>query len=151
VLKDACRLGATYIDVEIEASEDFLKAAIAAARPSGTKVIISYHNFLETPPAVELSRIVDRCFSAGADVAKVACTVKTPADNAALLGLLVDKRPLVVVGMGELGKVTRIAAPLLGAVFTFAAPADQPGTAEGQLSADEMRAFYAALAKLGVK
>jgi 3-dehydroquinate dehydratase len=45
---------------------------------------------------------------------------------------------MVIIGMGKLGVVTRIAAPLLGAEFTFAAPETGKETAPGQISKDKL-------------
>ena len=40
---------------------------------------------------------------------------------------------MVVLGMGEMGKITRIMAPFLGAEFTFAAMDEGKETAPGQI------------------
>jgi 3-dehydroquinate dehydratase type I len=151
ILERACALGAAYVDVEIEASDEFISAVRSAAKAHGTKLIVSYHDFERTPPRDVLAEVVERCFTKETDIAKVACKVNAAADNAVLLSLLADTRPLVVAGMGALGKITRIAAPLLGAQFTFASPDRGTATADGQLSAAETRAVYAALEKAGIR
>jgi 3-dehydroquinate dehydratase len=48
---------------------------------------------------------------------------------------------MVPIGMGEQGVITRIAAPLLGAEFTFAAPEGKPGTAPGQISKEKLHSI----------
>lgn len=125
--------GAEYVDVEMESAEDYREPIVERARQKGCKVIISYHNYVETPGRAELEGIVSRCFDAGADLAKIACAVKSPRDNARLIGLADSERPVVVIGMGALGAITRIAAPLLGSPFTYGAYEKGREVVEGQL------------------
>lgn len=40
--------------------------------------------------------------------------------------------------MGAKGRVTRVAAPLLGSPFTFASLSDEKKTAEGQIEKDKL-------------
>jgi 3-dehydroquinate dehydratase type I len=63
-------------------------------------------------------------------------------DNARLLGLLNDTRPVVVVGMGHKGRITRIAALLLGSPFTYASLAAGKETAEGQIDWKSLKEIY---------
>lgn len=134
LLMSAIEAGAAYVDIEVEAYEATRKDLIKKARSHGCEVIVSYHNFERTPPPAELRLIVDRCFDFGADIAKVACQVQSTSDNIRLLELFIDARSLVVIGMGQLGKITRIAAPLLGSPFTYASLDKGMETAEGQIN-----------------
>jgi 3-dehydroquinate dehydratase-1 len=129
----AIEYGAAYVDVEVE-SDDGLKSDIAAkARSKGCKVIVSYHDYKKTPPSEELRQIVEWCFQSGADIAKISCMANSEKDNARLLGLLDLGRPLIVIGMGERGRLTRVVAPLLGAPFTYASSSMGKETAPGQI------------------
>jgi len=134
LLKTAIECGAAYVDIEIESGDVFKEEMVAFAHQHGTKVIVSYHNFDETPGLKELHDIIDQCFASGADVAKIAAMVKSEQDSARLLGLYDTKRTLIVLGMGQLGKITRLAATLLGSPFTFAAKDEASATAPGQVS-----------------
>jgi len=133
LLTTAISAGATYVDIELGSDEGIKKAILEKARPAGCKVIVSYHNFNTTPAEIKLHNIIEDCFVSGADIAKIACLVHTDRDNIMLLGLLLDSRPLIVIGMGEKGKVTRIAAPILGSPFTYASLSSGRETAAGQL------------------
>ncbi len=133
LLSAAIRSGAKYVDIEIEAEAAQRDALIKVAHENGCKVIISYHNFEETPGLKELYQIVDRCYELGADVAKLATMAKTRQDSARLLSLYSIDKPLIALGMGEAGKITRLMAPLLGAEFTFAAMDEGTATAPGQI------------------
>lgn len=139
ILTNAIEAGAAYVDIEL-GSPTLLREGLAqAARRTGCEIIVSHHDFDSTPDRDELMEIVDRCFEEGADLAKIACVVKTPADAARLLGVLEDARPIVAIGMGKMGAITRVAAPLLGSPFTYASPEGGPPTAEGQLGAGTLR------------
>lgn len=140
LLLTAVEAGAAYVDIEIDAGAEFTETVTAACRKKDCKVIISYHNNENTPPVEELKVLVNRCFSAGADVAKIACQVNCEADAARILSLYdfdypanVEKK-IVAIGMGEKGKITRPAALLLGAPFTYASLSNGRETAPGQLT-----------------
>jgi 3-dehydroquinate dehydratase-1 len=133
LLTAAVAAGAAFVDIEIDAEAGFREDIITAARESGCQVIISYHNYEKTPRRTELEHWIKFCFDDGADIAKIACLVHSPADNACLLGLLDEERPLIVTGMGEKGKVCRVIAPLLGSLFTYASPEAGKETAPGQI------------------
>jgi 3-dehydroquinate dehydratase type I len=137
LLETAIDGGAAFVDVEVEMNRAYKSAIVNHAMEKGCTPIVSFHNYNETPPGRELVRLVERCFGSGAEIAKIACMVNSEEDNDALLGLLEMKKRLVVIGMGEMGRRTRVMAPLLGAEFTFASLGRK--TAEGQLSVDEMK------------
>ncbi len=138
----AIESGADFVDVEIEVPEEQRREIIAHAHKNRCKVIISYHNYEETPGLRELYSIVDQFFEAGADIAKIATMVNSSTDNARLMALYSINRPVVVFGMGEVGKVTRIIAPMLGAGFSFAATDNGQSTAPGQISYSEMKELF---------
>jgi 3-dehydroquinate dehydratase I len=146
-LTAAIKAGAKYVDIEIETDLKQQSAIIEVARKHHCKVIISYHNFNETPGLKEMYKIVDRCFELGADIAKIAALSKSNADNARLLSLYSIEKPLVVIGMGEIGKITRLIAPLLGAEFTFASMDEGIQTAPGQINYSKMKEMLSVLYK----
>ncbi len=129
----AIRSGATYVDIELDADSWYRNELLQAAREHGRDVIISYHNFDHTPKAPRLRKIVASCRRAGADVVKIACMVRSTGDLQALMGLYQEGGRMVVVGMGDKGLITRVAAPFIGAEFTFASPAAGRETAPGQI------------------
>lgn len=138
ILKRAIDTGAVYVDVEIESTERFLREIISFAKKRRTHLIISYHNFKETPSRVELQKMLVSCYDAGADVAKIACTVNSKSDAARLLSIYEEEGRKIVLGMGEAGKITRFAALELGAEFSFAALSGESITAPGQLTFNEL-------------
>ena len=137
VLLEAIASGASYVDVESDSSAGWKKEILGQARRFSCRVIFSRHDEHRTPPDKVLRRIIDRSFREGADIVKIACWVRSGEDVLRLLALY-GYRPktrgrLLVLGLGPQGILTRLAAPLLGAPFTFAAADGLPATAAGQL------------------
>jgi 3-dehydroquinate dehydratase type I len=145
MLLAAIDAGASYVDVEVDSDVAYRTDIVERAHTRGCKVILSYHDYERTPGREELVTIVDRCFSTGADLCKIACTVVFEKDGARLLGLLDDVRQIVVVGMGERGRVVRVAAPLLGSPFTFASIREGKETAKGQIDRQRLAGLIDAL------
>lgn len=131
--------GAKYVDIELEAGRKQIRNIIRIARRHNCRVIISYHNYRETPPVRKLIHIIRKCYSMGADVAKVATLARSQADSARILSLYGYEKPLIALGMGTAGMITRIMAPLLGGEFTFASMDEGDETAPGQIKYSEMR------------
>ncbi|MEZ5072299.1 MAG: type I 3-dehydroquinate dehydratase [Bacteroidales bacterium] len=142
LLKEAMDLGATYVDVELESGAGELRELIGYARSRGTEVIVSHHDFDKTPSTEELEALVGQCYDKGGDVAKVATRVNTRDDLIRLFSLYRGPGRKVIVGMGALGRMVRVAAPYLGAEFTFASLGGGTQTAPGQLGMDELTKIY---------
>ncbi len=138
ILKAAMTSGADYVDIELESDPAFRKEIIQTARSQGAEVIISYHNFKDTPAMPALEQVVKDCQAAGADVVKIASQVNRTEDLQNLFKLYDKDLRMIIIGMGEKGVISRIAAPLLGAEFTFAAPGVGQETAPGQISKDKL-------------
>jgi 3-dehydroquinate dehydratase-1 len=148
MIQHAIKSGALYVDIELEAPVTYINEMIEYAHPNKCEVIISYHNYEETPDKQKLEEIVEECFRKGADIAKVACMVNKTSDNARLLGLLESGKRLVTIGMGPKGIISRVISPFLGAEFTFVSPDDDPGTAPGQISFSAMNKILNILKEL---
>ena len=138
ILKTAIQSGADYVDIELGSDQAFSNEIIQSARYHDTTLIISYHNFELTPAMPELEQIIRDCLKAGADVVKIACQVNQAEDLRNLFKLYSRDQRMVIIGMGKLGVISRIAAPMLGAEFTFAAPETGQETAPGQISKDKL-------------
>jgi 3-dehydroquinate dehydratase/shikimate dehydrogenase len=139
ILKDSARAGATFIDLEIETAEQ-IKAELADLRHLAP-LCLSYHNFEMTPA---LGPILKRLERIPADLHKIAITARKPSDNLRLFDLLrgPHKKPLVAIAMSEMGLASRVLAPALGSLYSYAAPSTQEGTADGQIPAKLMRGLF---------
>lgn len=138
LLKAAIDGGAKWVDIEIEASYSYTHDLVNYAKKKGCKVIISYHNYDFTPDSFTLCKVVNEAMKQQADLVKVATQVNDISDNARLFCLYSQSVPMVALGMGELGKVTRVAALKMGAPFTFVSRTSEEATAPGQLTNDEL-------------
>jgi 3-dehydroquinate dehydratase-1 len=86
------------------------------------------------------------------DIMKFATKVKTDEDNQNLLRLLLSKKKnekMIVVGMGEKGKITRFVAPLLGSQIAWVTHKNI-SSAPGQLSLQDTQNLYLVLQNAGV-
>ncbi len=111
---------ASFVDVEVR-SLRALAGTVARAKAGGVRVVASFHDFRAVPDKRKLSELAARALDAGADVFKVAATVTRPGELARLLDLLEDERrlPLAVMGMGALGRVSRLALAAAGSVLNY--------------------------------
>lgn len=141
MLKIAIEAGATYVDIEYEAPPEYKNELIDFAHKHQCDVIISYHNYERTPELEELEKIVHEIYEQGADLAKVATHVNVNRDNSKILSLYKAPGRLVAVGMGDLGRISRVVAPFLGAEFTYASLSDSSATAPGQISYEKLSQF----------
>ncbi len=141
ILRTALEAGADYVDIELESDKSFRKELMSLARSRGSDVILSHHDFEKTPGTEELDRIVRDCRNAGADLVKVACRVNHREDLLNLLQLYRHKFRMIVIGMGEEGLISRVAAPFLGAEFTFASAGEGRETAPGQISREKLESL----------
>ena len=142
VLKTSLDLGASFIDIEIESTEESAVELVAHAQKCGAGIIVSYHNFEQTPDREALGQLMKRCFERGGSIAKIATMVNTLEDTRNLISLYDKPGRKVVLGMGSMGRITRIMAPYLGAEFTFASLGEGGETAPGQLSLSQLNEFY---------
>ncbi len=142
---DAVDLGVDYVDCEIRTAPPLLGALAKRISERGgkTKAIFSFHCFENTPPEVRLRRMVNEAFDLGCDVAKIVTTATSMEDNLRMFNFIhwaVERhRPIIAFCMGELGKVSRLAAPLFGSLLTFASLEEGRETASGQIAVREMK------------
>ena len=131
-----------YVSIELKTGKKFLDKIADAAKKKGIKVIISNHNFRETPGKEEILEILELEEKTGADIAKVAFMPKDYGDVLTVLSALVDndlKIPVIAISMGELGKISRVVGLLMGSYLTFASIEKGKESAKGQMSVDEVR------------
>ncbi len=147
-LKEAVKHSPEYIDIEFETEESVKIELIGLCEVYGVKRIHSYHNFEETPELEFLEKIIEeenKNFKPS--LIKIATYVNSERDNITLLSLLRQNIPLAVIGMGEMGKKTRVLAPLFGSKITFAG-IDGNYSAPGQCDYFELKRIYNSLESL---
>jgi len=142
MLKESVALGASYVDIELESSAEFARELMISAEEASCEVIFSHHDFTGTPQKDELIKKLKACYQRGGVLAKIATMVQSSEDVLNLLSLYKHPGRKVILGMGPMGRITRVAAPILGSEFTFASPAEGGETAPGQMSAEQLRIIY---------
>jgi 3-dehydroquinate dehydratase type I len=140
ILIRSLNAGAAYVDVEAETPVQWREAIMAEAHRLKRKVIVSWHCFDATPDEAYLHGLIDEMFDTGADIVKIACMSNSATDCARVLGLYAKYTNLVALSMGETGRLSRLAAPILGAPFTFASLGGQE-TAPGQIAYPAVELF----------
>lgn len=119
-----------------------LGGLVSRARKAGKTVIISFHDFQGTPSLPRLRTWMAKARDGGADVVKIASVTERPSEVARLLHLLEDaSSPLAVMGMGKLGRASRLLFARAGSVLNYgwlAAP-----QVPGQWSAPDLRDLLA--------
>lgn len=128
---------AALVDVEL-AHLGTLASVVAEARERGLPVVASFHDFAGTPGLQELESLVERAQAAGATAVKFATFLRGSADLAVLAALQESAPlPLATMGMGPLGRVSRLLLASLGSVLNYGY-LDRP-TVPGQWSAQRLR------------
>ncbi len=137
------------VDVELCNGPEFLADVRAAAAASGCRLILSYHNFQETPDEAFIIAKLLEGQTAGADIAKLAVMPKNYGDVLTLLSATNKARngavtiPIVTMAMGTEGVITRLAGGLFGSDITFAIGSE--ASAPGQVPIGDLRAGMALL------
>jgi shikimate dehydrogenase/3-dehydroquinate dehydratase type I len=144
LLHEAVRHGAEYVDMEVDTPEVLRKELLASVRDHGnkTRVIISHHDFHRTPSLKSLKDIVRGCVQTGIGIVKIVTYAQSPADNLTVLSLIPyvqkKKKEVIAFCMGEQGRLSRIAAPILGSYLSYVSLTRGAESAPGQLTVNEM-------------
>jgi 3-dehydroquinate dehydratase type I len=141
LLRVAIDAGCAYVDLELDAPLVFLQYLIPYAKAKGCKLILSYHNYIDTPSLESLAETIIDAKEAGADIVKIATMINIPQDMALLLALYEHFPNIIVFGLGEMGKISRLTSLFLNAPFAYVSPDGMEATAPGQFSESEMRAL----------
>lgn len=138
------------VDYEMSRDAGDLQQVQQAARANGIPLIMSYHNFNETPDHDFLCQRFRQAEQLGAAVAKVAVMPRTPQDVLTLLGATLQSSqqlgiPLISMSMGGYGALTRMFGWMFGSTVTFAVGASS--SAPGQIAIEDLQAVLAMVQK----
>lgn len=138
----ALNSGVAYIDFDIQSDKGLFEKLFNDIKERDSQLIFSYHNYEFTPEKGVLNEILREIYSMGADIAKIACKVITDDDLVNLLTLYRKPGKKIILGMGDKGMLSRVAAVYMGAEFTFAFPDGGNKTAPGQLTKSELEEIF---------
>jgi 3-dehydroquinate dehydratase-1 len=137
----AIESGADLIDMELGLPAEARKKI--AGLKGKSKIIVSTHITIETPPSAELERLLRASVAASADIIKIVTTAQHYGDNLRILDLVRKARQegieVIAFCMGPLGKMSRIFSVLMGAYMTFASLEPGQESAGGQIPIDKMK------------
>ncbi|RWW29858.1 hypothetical protein GW17_00005599 [Ensete ventricosum] len=123
-------------------AEDFVRL-ISEKKPENFKLIISSHNYQNTPSSEELSSLVARIQVAGADIVKIATTAVDIVDVAPMFQVIVHCQvPMIGLVMGEKGLISRLLCPKYGGYLTFGTLGAGKESAPGQPTISDLLNVY---------
>lgn len=152
LLKVVCERSAVdFIDYEVLSEKEYVTAIQKVAQKHGKKLVLSYHNFLETPATKELLAIGKEMDDYGANFVKLAVMPQSKEDVYRLLELTwrLDKKvsgAVITMSMGELGIFSRAIGWAYGSVLTFAVGVE--ASAPGQVPIEQLRKSIQSLQSL---
>jgi 3-dehydroquinate dehydratase type I len=137
----AAEVGADFVDVEFSMPLEFRKNL--SQRRNTCQLIVSTHLLKGTPPQEKLEETLRRMAATGAGIVKIVTLAKAPEDNIRVLGLIPLAKNLgvriIAFCMGDTGRISRIAGPLMGGYLTFASLETGEESASGQIPIREMK------------
>jgi 3-dehydroquinate dehydratase type I len=142
ILLKASTEGFDYIDLDMRTPD--INSMIEDVQGVGTKLILSHHNFHETPSIKELKSTMQEGLKLGAHTCKIIGMTKSISDNLTYLKFLAEnfENNLVSFGMGRLGALSRIFSTFFGGAFTYSSAQTGKESAPGQITIKEMREIY---------
>ncbi|PSP86853.1 type I 3-dehydroquinate dehydratase [Halobacteriales archaeon QS_4_66_20] len=130
------------VDVELAAVRTGDYALLEHARTHDVAVVVSVHDFEETPERGTLSALLTEAAELG-DVGKLAVTAETRGDVLALLSATHEATAagerVATMAMGEAGRHSRAVAPLYGSRIGYAPIDPGDATAPGQYDLATLR------------
>jgi 3-dehydroquinate dehydratase-1 len=130
---------ADCVDVELRSARA-MRSLLALARKKKVCRIISFHSLKSTPSARLLSAKAREAKAHGADIFKVATHTDKPVELGRLLDFITSSPVnlrLAVMGIGQLGAVSRVLLACAGSVLTYAS-LGATSDIEGQLSLEQL-------------
>lgn len=133
-----------FIDIDIvNQREDLEYLKTSRLR---VKTIVSYHNYKKTPESNQLNEIVTVMSTHEPSIYKIATLCATETDALRLLQLLLElkrkKVKCIVLGMGQMGRITRIFGTLWGNEMIFAPLRLTEQSAPGQLTRHQLEVIF---------
>ncbi|MBU0943091.1 MAG: type I 3-dehydroquinate dehydratase [Proteobacteria bacterium] len=148
-LVEAVHANCAYVDLELLAPDSSQRRLLLALEDADTRLILSWHNFQETPGREELVGRLAMMQDKGADIGKIVTFAHSHLDVLRVLQLqeLAEERafPLIAFCMGRPGVISRVATVELGGYMTYCAVSENEATAPGQLSLATLNEIYSLL------
>jgi 3-dehydroquinate dehydratase type I len=139
-LLEAAKLEWDYVDIDLSTSN--FKNIVEKIHKNETKIIGSYHDFLNTPDPNTFNKVLGESKELGADICKIVGMAQNYNDNFFYLDFL-RKHPFnVSFAMGKYGTPSRVFSALLGGAYTYASSEFSLEVAPGQINIRELNIIY---------
>lgn len=129
------------IDFEMSNDPDHVRRLREVSRRHGIRMVMSYHNFHETPGLEFIRQRFEQAQGQQADIGKVAVMPNTPDDVLTLLNATLQATqtlaiPLISMSMGGYGSLSRLFGWVFGSTVTFAV--GDRSSAPGQVPIEDL-------------
>ncbi len=137
------------VDIELCNEESFIETVRKIGVDNEVKLILSHHNFYETPDEAFIYNTLLKARKMGADIAKFAAMPKNYADVLTLMSATNRARnegvevPIITISMGPEGRISRLAGGLFGSDITFGI--GSKSSAPGQIPIADLKTGMALL------
>jgi 3-dehydroquinate dehydratase type I len=135
------------VDIEAATRRIFVDELLAAIRAASNPptLIISYHDVSGTPSQRRLIKKLDELMGFGAPVVKIVTLARRSEDNLRVLELILQarraKQAIIAFCMGDTGRISRVAAPVLGSFLTYGSLDGHSPSALGQFTSGELKSI----------
>lgn len=143
LLSDMVRNGQLdLLDIEMFREHEGVMSLVALAHRHNVPVIMSSHDFKQTPSQQEIVTRLRQQQAMGADILKMAAMPKDAGDVLTMMSATWEvfsqyaERPLLTMSMGGKGALSRMSGELTGSALTFAMVGE--ASAPGQIAADQL-------------
>lgn len=148
-LIDAMEAGVDLVDVEFSLLPEFRQEVLQY--PSACGHVVSAHLLNGTPSQERLEDVFVKMAATGANIVKIVTWASAWEDNFRVLELIPKARAtgmkIIAFCMGPLGRISRIACPLMGGHMTFASLEKGQESASGQIPAPDMKKILEILSR----
>ena len=139
------------VDFEMSNPVDHVRHVRDVSRKHEIQMVVSYHNFRDTPALDTLLERFAQAQDLGADVAKVAVMPNDIEDVLRLLSATLQssrrlKIPLISMSMGGWGTLTRLVGWVFGSAVTFAV--GENSSAPGQVPIEDLGTVLSVMRKV---
>lgn len=133
---------ADLVDVELFIGNKIVKEITEFAHQHNVKIVMSNHDFTQTPSKEEIIKRLCRMQELGADLPKIAVMPQTTGDVLTLLNatneMVIEHadRPIITMSMAGIGMISRLAGEVFGSALTFGSI--KKASAPGQISVNKL-------------
>lgn len=136
------RCAVDIVDIEYDSDKQVVSQLIDHAVNKNVKVLLSNHDFNQTPTLEEMQKLLYRMNASGGDILKVAYRPQSGTDTLSVLSAVRKGKSalgpkIVGISMGETGVITRLAGGAFGSCMTYGYVVDT--AAPGQVHASKIR------------